>query len=69
MHLITLGVYVICLAAAVALTLWSRRHPDEVTPPGALLDALFASRAARIAIILFWWWIGWHFLFAQTLDG
>ncbi|MEJ1229879.1 MAG: DUF6186 family protein [Galbitalea sp.] len=26
------------------------------------------TQAARICILTFWWWLGWHFLFAQTVD-
>ncbi len=62
MRLITVGVYVACLAAALALAGWSRRHPDRVRDVGSLLDDLLASRAARITLLVFWWWLGWHFL-------
>jgi hypothetical protein len=27
-----------------------------------VLDLVMADRAARITVMLFWWWIGWHFL-------
>ncbi|SEC50503.1 hypothetical protein SAMN04489806_3080 [Paramicrobacterium humi] len=69
MYLMTLGAYVLCLAAAIVFIIWSHRSPETMTRPSTLIDALFVSRAARIAVIVFWWWIGWHFLFAQTLDG
>ncbi|WP_268920992.1 DUF6186 family protein [Paramicrobacterium chengjingii] len=69
MHVVTLGVYLFCLAAAAALTLWSDRRPATVSPPSRILDEIFVSNAGRITVIVFWWWIGWHFLFAQTLDG
>ena len=68
MKLVTLGVYLVCIIAASAITLWSRRNPDRMTPPGTLLDVIMESRSARLALIVFWWWIGWHFLFAQTID-
>ncbi|WP_166983804.1 DUF6186 family protein [Paramicrobacterium fandaimingii] len=69
MHTVTIGVYTLCLVAACGLVAWSHRDPVAMSSPSQLLDDLFTSHAARIAIIVFWWWIGWHFLFAQTLDG
>jgi hypothetical protein len=27
-----------------------------------------SDRAPRIAILVFWWWLGWHFLVARTVD-
>jgi hypothetical protein len=26
------------------------------------------DRAARVMLIVFWWWLGWHFLAGVTLD-
>ncbi|MPV49178.1 hypothetical protein GCG21_03990 [Pseudactinotalea sp. HY160] len=62
MRLITIAVYSLCLAAALALTAWSHRHPDRVTPVAGLLDSILSARAARITLLVFWWWLGWHFL-------
>jgi hypothetical protein len=28
-----------------------------------------ASRAVRITIIVFWWWLGWHFFAAAPLPA
>lgn len=62
MRLITVGVYGACALAALALATWSRRHPERVRDVGSLLDQLLAARAARVTLLVFWWWIGWHFL-------
>jgi hypothetical protein len=59
--------FCICAALIVVLTLGSRRNPDKVTPFGELLDRVVLGRASRVAIIVCWWWLGWHFLFAQTV--
>jgi hypothetical protein len=40
----------------------SRRSPQRTAPIDKLLDRVMASRAARITILVFWWWLGWHFL-------
>jgi hypothetical protein len=56
-----------CAVALVVATWWLHRMDDEATVT-ALFDAIMTSRAARIAIIIMWWWIGWHFLAGQTVD-
>lgn len=68
MRFFTIDIYLLCALSAVLVTVWSRRHPEKITPPGTFLDVILESRAARLAVIVFWWWIGWHFLFAQTID-
>ncbi|MFI5060289.1 MAG: DUF6186 family protein [Actinomycetales bacterium] len=34
---------------------------------GSLLDVVMEDRAARVTILLFWWWLGWHFLVTPPL--
>ncbi|WP_263298970.1 DUF6186 family protein [Leifsonia poae] len=34
----------------------------HLAPFASLLDVVMADRAARLTILLFWWWLGWHFL-------
>jgi len=46
---------------ALVLAWYGRRAPERVAPFGTLLDRVMASRAVRITILLFWWWLGWHF--------
>jgi hypothetical protein len=55
-----------CVCGALALLLWylSRRNPDKVAPIDELLDQIMVSRAIRLTIIVFWWWLGWHFIVA-----
>lgn len=62
MRWITIGGFVLCGLLIVALVVQSRRRPDRLAPLGSLLDRVMADRAARVTILLFWWWIGWHFL-------
>jgi Family of unknown function (DUF6186) len=54
--------------AIVALVLVSYRQNDRIATFGELLDRIMATRAARICILTFWWWLGWHFFVAQTVD-
>ncbi|GAA1997856.1 DUF6186 family protein [Microbacterium ulmi] len=55
-------------AIVLGVVTWisSRRDP-EATASG-LFDRIMQSRTVRIAILVCWWWLGWHFLVAQTVD-
>lgn len=52
----------LCGLLIVALAVQSRRRPDRLVPLSTLLDRIMTERAARFTILLFWWWLGWHFL-------
>jgi len=65
----TIAIYLCCGLAALVLVVWSHRKPDQLTSLGSLVDEIMVSPAARIGLVAFWWWLGWHFLFAQTVDG
>lgn len=67
MRELTIAGFVVCIVAAVALELWARRRPDHLAPVDTLLERVMATRSARIGILLFWWWLGWHFLVGQTV--
>ena len=66
-RLLTIGAYLACVSAAVAVELVARRDPARIAPLGDLMDEVMATRSARIGILLFWWWAGWHFLVGQTV--
>jgi hypothetical protein len=53
-----------CLCGVLAILLvWSAwRDQDRTAPLGELLDELMVSRAIRMTLVMFWWWLGWHFL-------
>jgi hypothetical protein len=67
MRSFTIAGFLVCVIAAVVLELRARRIPDYFAPLGTVLDRVMASRSARIGILLFWWWTGWHFLVGQTV--
>lgn len=67
MRSFTIAGFLICVVAAVVLELRARRTPDYLAPLGTVLDRVMTSRSARIGILLFWWWAGWHFLVGQTV--
>ena len=66
-RLLTVAGFVACLLLIVILDLVARREPQTVTPLASMIDHVMASRSARIGILLFWWWLGWHFLVGQTV--
>ncbi len=60
-------VYALCVLALVACALLAHRmHPEATVTE--LFDRLMADRTVRLALIVCWWWLGWHFLVAQTVD-
>ncbi|MFE4469431.1 DUF6186 family protein [Leifsonia sp. NPDC056824] len=62
MRWVTIAGFVLCGLLIVALVIQSQRRPERIAPLSSLLDRVMADRAARVTILLFWWWIGWHFL-------
>ena len=68
MRTFTIAVFIACVLAAGVLWLTSRRNPGRIAPVGELLDGVLADRTARVALVVLWWWLGWHFLVAQTVD-
>jgi len=54
--------YVLVPVAGLALVVVSRVKPVALAGLGELLGHVFAVRAARVTLLLFVWWLGWHFL-------
>ena len=68
MTVFTALVFVACGIAGLALWATGRRNALGLAPTGQLFDLILGERAVRMSILVFWWWIGWHFLFARTID-
>jgi hypothetical protein len=67
MILSTLG-FTLEATAIVTLVILGQHDKNRFATLGEILDRVMATRAARITILTFWWWLGWHFLVAQTVD-
>ncbi len=65
---ITIAAYLVCLATVIVLVVLPHLPRAPLATFSSLLDRILADRATRIALIVFWWWIGWHFLVARTID-
>ena len=62
MRIVTVAGFIVIAIGILALVAQSRRRPEGLAPFTSLLDVVMADRAARFTILLFWWWLGWHFL-------
>lgn len=68
MREVTIAVFLACGLAALVLVVLSHLRRSPLATLSEVLDQVFADRAVRVTIILFWWWLGWHFLVARTVD-
>jgi hypothetical protein len=65
---VSIAGYGVAASCLTALALLGRLAPGRIARFGVLLDAVIWSRPARIGLVLFWWWIGWHFLVSRPID-
>ena len=65
--IVTAG-YVVIVLVAIGVEIFARRNPNVIVPIGDMLDHVMKSRTTRVAVIAAWWWCGWHFAFADTVQ-
>lgn len=65
--ILSVASFVVCAAALILVTVIERRRDAESTVTG-MFDRTTADRAVRIALVVVWWWLGWHFLGGQTTE-
>lgn len=65
---LTIAAYLACAATVIVLVVLSHVPRAPIGTFSSLLDRILADRATRIALVVFWWWLGWHFLVARTVD-
>jgi hypothetical protein len=53
--------YLAVTVAAVLLDLAARRPGSRLATFGDLVSRISQRRAGRAAVMLGWWWLGWHF--------
>lgn len=66
--ILSVASFVVCAAALILVTVIERRRDAESTVTG-MFDRTTADRAVRIALVVVWWWLGWHFLGGQTTEA
>ena len=67
-YFVTVGVYVVIVLLALAVEWQARRNPLRLATLEDMLEHVMTSRITRVGVTLAWWWFGWHFLFAETVQ-
>jgi|GEM_PF-867698 len=60
-------VFLMCGVALWVLLRAGVRREAMVTS-ARMFERAMANRTVRIAMVVLWWWLGWHFLVGQTVD-
>ncbi len=68
MSTLVTAVYLALVVAAIAVEIIAQLKPDRIEPLGVMLSRAANSRINRVGLTAAWWWFGWHFLFAQTIQ-
>lgn len=68
MYWITFAGYILILLAMACIEIYARFRPEKLSPLGLMLHHVMESRTVRIGILAAWWWFGWHFVFAPTVQ-
>jgi hypothetical protein len=58
---LTIAGYLAFTVAAVGLDLLARRSQSRLATVGDVISKLSARRFGRVAVMIAWWWVGWHF--------
>jgi hypothetical protein len=58
----TIAGYLTLLALGLFLYFSTRKPGGKIAPMTALVERVMHHRTTRIAIVLAWWWVGWHFM-------
>jgi hypothetical protein len=53
--------YLACAAGAVLLDLAAHRPGSRLASISDVFSLLSRQRAGRVAVMVGWWWLGWHF--------
>lgn len=64
--IVSIAFFALC-ALAMALLTWRIKVSDDQASVTELFDRLLDDRTVRLAVIVIWWWLGWHFLAGATL--
>lgn len=67
--MLTSAVYFTACAVALVITDRIAHRSEDQVGATDLFDRILSSRTIRMAVLVCWWWLGWHFLAGQTVDG
>lgn len=68
MRMLTIAIFVALVLAMATVEVLARSRWRAVTTLSEVLDEVTHSRITRVGIAAAWWWFGWHFLFAETVQ-
>ena len=58
--------YSLVIALGFVAWLLGRLNPQILAPLGDLVGRLMHNRNTRLALMVVWWWLGWHFFTVKT---
>jgi hypothetical protein len=61
-YAITVAGYLSFVLFGVVFWLITRRRDSKVASVGSMIDRIMHHRTTRVAIMIAWWWVGFHFL-------
>ena len=62
-HQLTIAGYLVVLALGFTLWFATREGDDKrLNSLHVMFQHLMRYRGTRLGMIIFWWWLGWHFL-------
>jgi hypothetical protein len=61
-RLATLAIYVALLLTTVVMVAVSRARPAALPRLGQVVTWAMRRRTTQVALVLAWWWLGWHFV-------
>jgi len=61
-RLVVISIFAAFGLAAVAIDVMAHRSGSRLVPVAVVLQTAMGRRTVRIAVLLVWWWLGWHFL-------
>lgn len=53
--------YIAVIILGFGIWLGGRFWPSKIAPFGALISRIMHHRNTRLALVVVWWWLGWHF--------
>jgi len=61
-YAITVGGYLTFVIFGIVFWLITRRKGSNVAAVGPMIQRIMHHRTTRVAIMIAWWWVGFHFL-------
>lgn len=61
-YAITVAGYLTFVIFGIVFWLTTRRKDSKVASVGQMIDRIMHHRTTRVAIMIAWWWVGFHFL-------